>query len=213
MAASFIKVLFNVPNTMSVFRVMAAPLLAWFWLGMDWRIGGLILGTLVGLTDQLDGYVARKLNQTTELGALIDQLGDLVFESTCLVIGAVTGYLWSGWLILYLFREFVVTVIRSYVIGNGGTLPSTMLGKVKSSCIQWAFFLFFLGGILIEPGRLPEAWRLIGISPGQMLIWAGTAWIVGGLAVGIVSAAIYFKAFTAFYLKRHVANADQSRSS
>ncbi len=202
MSASFVKVLFNVPNTMSVFRVLAAPLLAWFWIGMDWRIGGLVLGTLVGLTDQLDGYVARKLNQTTELGALIDQLGDLVFESTCLIIGIVSGYLWSGWIIIYLFREFVVTVVRSYVTGHGGTLPSTMLGKVKSSCLQWAFFPFFLGGIIIQPGVIPETWRLVGVSAGQMLIWIGTAWILGGIVLGIISAAVYFKAFVRFYMER-----------
>ena len=202
MAASFSKVLFNVPNSMSVFRVLAAPLLAWFWLGMDWRIGGLVLGTVVGLTDQLDGYVARKLNQTTELGALIDQLGDLVFESTCLIIGVVSGYLWSGWLIIYLFREFVVNVIRSYVIGHGGALPSTMLGKVKSSCLQWGFFPLFLGGILLQPGRVPDTWRLVGISAGQILVWLVTGWIVAGLVLGIISAVMYFKAFTAFYVSR-----------
>ena len=202
MAASFTKVLFNVPNTMSVFRVLAAPLLAWFWIAMDWRIGGLIIGTLVGLTDQLDGYVARKLNQTTELGALIDQLGDLVFESTCLLIGVLSGYLWAGWLIIYLFREFTVTVIRSYVTGHGGTLPSTMIGKVKSSCIQWAFFLVFLGGILLQPGRVPETWRLVGIPAGQILIWIGAMWIIAGIALGILSAVMYFKAFAAFYVTR-----------
>jgi CDP-diacylglycerol--glycerol-3-phosphate 3-phosphatidyltransferase len=171
MALSFTKVLFNVPNTMSVFRVLTAPLLALFWLGLDWRIAALALGIVSGLTDQLDGYAARKLNQTTELGALIDQLGDLVFESICLLIGVLSGYLWSGLLIIYLFREFVVTVVRSYVIGHGGSLPSTMLGKVKSSCIQWAFIHIFLGGIFLMPGRIPSTMNLAGFSPGQLNVW------------------------------------------
>ena len=170
---------------MSVFRVVAAPLLALFWMGLDWRAAGLALGAIVGITDQLDGYVARKLNQTTELGGLIDQLGDLVFESTCLIIGVVTGYLWSGWLILYLFREFTVTVVRSYMLANGGSLPSLMLGKIKSSCLQWAFFIFFLGGILMDPVQLPERYDLIGISPGQLMIWMSTAWIIAGIQLAM----------------------------
>lgn len=187
---------------MSIFRVVAAPLLALFWLGFDWRVAGLALGTAVGITDQLDGYVARKLCQTTELGGLIDQLGDLIFEATCLVIGVVSGYLWSGWLIIYLLREFTVTVIRSYVTSNGGTLPSTMHGKVKSSCLQWAFFVFFLGGIVIQPGAVPDSWNMVGIAPGQLLIWVATGWIIAGLVIGIISAVIYFKAFAAFYSSR-----------
>lgn len=202
MSVTFAKELFNIPNTMSVFRVLAAPLLAWLWLGQDWRIAGLALGTVVGLTDQLDGYVARKLNQITELGGLIDQLGDLVFESTCLLIGIISGHLWAGWLIIYLFREFTVVVIRSYVVGHGGTLPSTMIGKVKSSCLQWAFFVLFLGSILMEPGRLPDSWHLVGVSPGQMLIFVAVAWIFIGLVLSLISAVMYSKAFAEFYTHR-----------
>ncbi|MBW2277269.1 MAG: CDP-alcohol phosphatidyltransferase family protein, partial [Deltaproteobacteria bacterium] len=73
----FIKDLLTVPNAMSIFRLLTAPLLAVFWLGLDWRVTGLIIGTLSGVTDLLDGIVARKLKQVTDLGALIDQLGDL----------------------------------------------------------------------------------------------------------------------------------------
>ena len=184
---------------MSLFRVVAAPFLAVLWVGLDWRVAGLCLGTLIGITDQLDGYVARRLRQTTDLGALIDQLGDLVFESTCIIIALLSGYLWSGWLVIYLLREFTVTVIRSYVIGHGGELPSTTLGKVKSGCIQWAMFGIFLGGILSQPGVVPASWSMVGVSPGRMIIWLADAWIVAGIAVGIVGAAVYFRSFIQFY--------------
>jgi cardiolipin synthase len=184
---------------MSLFRVVATPLLAILWLVLDWRIAALALGTIVGITDQLDGWVARKLNQTTELGALIDQLGDLLFESTCLIIGVSMGEVWSGWLIIYLFREFTVTVVRAYVLSNGGHLPSVSFGKVKSSCIQWAFFLLFLGSILLQPEVVPEAWTMIGIHPGRFIIWVALFWILVGIAIGLIAAAIYIRAFIDFY--------------
>lgn len=187
---------------MSLLRILAAPLLALMWLGLDWKVAGLTLGTILGITDLLDGVVARKLNQITELGALLDQLGDLIFESTALIIAVLMGEMWSGILILYLAREFLVMVIRSYTLGHGGSLPSSVLGKAKSSCLQWAFFLFFLGGIVLDPGTIPDSWTMVGIHPGRMLLWVALTAILAGITVGLISAWIYLKAFVAFYVSR-----------
>ena len=195
----FFSDLRTIPNLLSMSRLVMAPLLAVFWLGLDWLAAGLALGTIIGITDLLDGVVARKLGQITELGGLIDQLGDLVFESTCLIIATLTGELWVGLLIIYLFREFTVMVIRSYMVGKGGTLPSGTVGKGKSSCLQWAFFFFFLGAILLQPGTLPEAWTMVGVSPGRMLIWTATGSILAGLTLGLISGWTYLKAFADFY--------------
>ncbi len=205
MAKSFKQELFNIPNTISLFRVFAAPMVAFLWLSLDCPVAGFILGILSGLTDQLDGYLARKLKQTSELGALIDQAGDLIFESTCILIGIVSGYLWYGLLIIYLFREFIVTAVRSYIAKNGGELPSSMLGRVKSSFIQWSFFPFFLGGILIRPGIIDETINVAGFSPGEVLIGSGTLGISIGLFLGIISAVAYLKGFVNFYVKRQEA--------
>ena len=185
---------------MSLFRILGTPVLAYFWLGLDWRVAGLVLGTVIGLTDMVDGMVARKLGQITDLGALLDQLGDLVFESTSLILAVMMGELWVGWLILYLTREFTVMVIRSYVLGNGGSLPSTVLGKAKSSFLQWAFFLFFLGVIVLRPGTIPGSWTMVGISPGQIILSIGHASILLGIGLGIMSGWSYLKAFATFYV-------------
>ena len=199
----FIKDLLNLPNTISLSRVFFAPLLALFWLGFEWYVAGLVLGIVIGLTDLIDGVIARKLNKITELGALIDQLGDLIFESTCLIIAAVSGEMWTGLLIIYLVREFTVMVIRSYVLGHGGELPSSVWGKGKSSCLQWAFLLFFLGLILLQPGVVPKEWSMVGVPPGRMLVWVATCSIFAGLAAGLISASTYLKAFGEFYSDRH----------
>ena len=137
---------------MSLFRVVAAPTLAFFWFVLDMHATALIIGILAGITDLLDGIVARKLNQITKLGSLIDQLGDLVFESCALLIAVMIGEFWMGWLIIYLFREFTVTVIRSYVHSQGGKMPSSNLGRAESSLLGYAFFLLFFGAILNMPG-------------------------------------------------------------
>jgi CDP-diacylglycerol--glycerol-3-phosphate 3-phosphatidyltransferase len=198
----FVKDLLNVPNTMSLVRLMAAPTLAFFWFVMDMPVVSLIVGTAAGITDLFDGLIARKLGQVTDLGALIDQLGDLVFESCCLLLAVMLGELWSGWLIIYLFREFTVTVMRTYVQSHGGTLPSSTLGKAKSSLLQYAFFLLFLGVILLLPGRLPADWTLYGFGPGRALIWVALASIYAGFAISLFSGWTYLKAFARFYADR-----------
>ena len=197
-----IKDLFNVPNSISLFRLAVTPLLPFCWFVLDSPMLALIIGVVVGVTDLFDGILARKLNQITDLGALIDQLGDLVFESTALIIAVVDGQMWMGWLLLYLFREFTVTVIRTYVYSNGGTLPSSWIGKAKSSCLQWAFFLLFLGVSLSRPGAVPDDWQVAGITPGWLLIHGGMLSIITGLMVGLISGWNYIKAFAAFYIAK-----------
>lgn len=198
----FIRDLLNVPNTMSLLRLLAAPTLGFFWFYLDMRVTALTIGTVAGVTDLFDGLIARKLNQVTDLGALIDQLGDLVFESCCLLIAVMTGELWSGWLIIYLFREFTVTVMRTYVQSRGGTLPSSTLGKAKSSLFQYAFFLFYLGVILAERGVLPDSYTLYGIGPGRILIWISLGSFYTAFGVSLISGWKYLKGFAGFYAEQ-----------
>jgi len=198
----FSKDLLTVPNILSLFRVFATPVFVWLWMGLDWKVAALVLGVVCGLTDLFDGVLARKLNQVTEIGGLIDQLGDLFFESVVLVLAVLFGRLWIGWLLIYLFRELTVTVVRSWVHSQGAKLPSSMLGKAKSNFLQWSFLLFFLGVILEQPGVLPAAWTLVGVAPGTLLVWLATASILVGLAAGLVSGWRYFRAFVGFYVAK-----------
>jgi len=193
--------LLTVPNAMSIFRLVAAPSLIFFWFALDMPIVTLAVGTAAGITDLFDGIVARRLNQVTDLGALIDQLGDLIFESCCFIMAVMLGELWVGWLVIYLFREFTVTVMRTYVASRGGTLPSSTLGKAKSSLFQYAFFIFFLGAILIRPGVLPDQYVLCGITPGRILICVAIASFMVGFAISLYSGWHYLRAFSRFYVE------------
>jgi CDP-diacylglycerol--glycerol-3-phosphate 3-phosphatidyltransferase len=191
--------LLTIPNAMSIFRLVAAPSLLLFWFTLDMPVVCLVVGTAAGVTDLFDGIVARRLNQVTDLGALIDQLGDLIFESCCFIMAIMIGELWAGWLVIYLFREFTVSTMRTYVASRGGSLPSSTLGKAKSSLFQYAFFIFFLGAILIRPGVLPDAYALCGITPGRVLIWVAIASFMVGFALSLISGWHYLRAFSRFY--------------
>lgn len=197
-----LKDLLNIPNTLSLIRLFAAPMLAFIWFELERPITALIFGVVTGITDLFDGILARKLNQITDIGALIDQLGDLIFEAVCLFIGVLLTEFGMWILVVYLFREFTVSVIRTYVISHGGSLPSSWIGKAKSSLLQYGFFPFYLGVILLDPQHIDPAWTMVGISPGRMLIIIGKFSIFSGMFVSIYAAAQYIKAFAEFYAKQ-----------
>ena len=137
----------NVPNTLSLIRVCLVPIFVATLLFMrDIDIWGYIIPAVVyvitGLTDMLDGKIARKYNLVTDFGKFIDPLADkfMVLASmiTILVwmmlIGNVTVALVFVWVVLViLLRELGVTSLRLVVAGKSGiVVAASMLGKIKT---------------------------------------------------------------------------------
>lgn len=181
----------GVPNLLSTFRIVS-PFLAIGLFHAGWHFVGLATGVAGGITDLFDGYLARKMGRTTKLGALLDQLGDLIFESTLLVYGIWIGAIPLIFIFVYLFREFVVLSCRTFLALEGRTIPSRLLGKAKTSFIQYAFFFVYLGAGLGARGLAPER------VTEALLFFANHA-IGLGLILGYISGAIYVGAFLGSY--------------
>jgi cardiolipin synthase len=79
------KVVWNVPNVLTVLRVLAAPLLAYFLMRGHYDYA-LYTFVLAAITDALDGFIARHFHQYTEFGAALDPLADKLITLTCLLI-------------------------------------------------------------------------------------------------------------------------------
>ena len=137
----------NVPNTLSFIRVCLVPIFVATLLFMrNISVWGYIVPAVVyvitGLTDMLDGKIARKYNLVTDFGKFIDPLADkfMVLASmiTILVwmmlIGNVTLALVFVWVVLViLLRELGVTSLRLVVAGKSGiVVAASMLGKIKT---------------------------------------------------------------------------------
>ena len=137
----------NVPNTLSFIRVCLVPIFVAILLFMrNISVWGYIVPAVVyvitGLTDMLDGKIARKYNLVTDFGKFIDPLADkfMVLASmiTILVwmmlIGNVTLALVFVWVVLViLLRELGVTSLRLVVAGKSGiVVAASMLGKIKT---------------------------------------------------------------------------------
>ena len=79
------KVVWNVPNILTLLRVLAAPLLAYFLMRAYYDYA-LYIFAAAALTDVLDGFVARHFNRATEFGAALDPLADKLITLTCLLV-------------------------------------------------------------------------------------------------------------------------------
>ena len=118
-------------------------------IGMRW--GAAIVFIIAASTDKIDGWMARKYNQVTELGKLLDPIADKLLTLGALVVAACFnefGNMWIGWIVtgLYVVREIGITIMRFFVIDHGGkVIAASQAGKYKT-------FTLCLGlGLLLMP--------------------------------------------------------------
>jgi CDP-diacylglycerol--glycerol-3-phosphate 3-phosphatidyltransferase len=139
----------NLPNALTIFRILALPFCAYalFKNGGDddsWRIIAFTLFFIVGLSDILDGKIARSRNQITEFGKLLDPIADKAMLATASIGASILGML-SWWVtVIFLIREVAVTILRFAVIKKG-VIPASKGAKVKT------FFQSFGVGFYILP--------------------------------------------------------------
>ncbi|WP_045391920.1 CDP-diacylglycerol--glycerol-3-phosphate 3-phosphatidyltransferase [Falsirhodobacter sp. alg1] len=141
----------NLPNILTVLRLIAAPGVAIMFLYFhrpwaDWAALTLFVGAAV--TDWFDGYLARLWKQESNFGRMLDPIADKAMVVIALVI--ITGY--SGmnpWLILpttvILFREVFVSGLREFLGARAGLLRVTKLAKLKTTAQMVAIAVLFLG--------------------------------------------------------------------
>jgi CDP-diacylglycerol--glycerol-3-phosphate 3-phosphatidyltransferase len=153
-------------NQVTIARLVALPVLPICLYGDErTRIFGVFVGTLIGITDALDGWLARKQGPTV-LGSLLDPVADKVFIVVCYTPFAAIGGMpwWVGAAILS--RELGVTVLRSSLELVGRRLPSGVVAKTKTWVQMIGFALLVLIPILAARGRLAA---LFGIPLGVLL--------------------------------------------
>ena len=141
------KTALNVPNTLSMIRVLLVPafvLTIIFMRDMDilGRIIPAVIFVITGFTDMLDGKIARKYNLVTDFGKFIDPLADkfmvigsqIAILAYMLLIGEETlGIVFTFVVLIILLRELGVTSLRLVVAGKSGiVVAASMLGKIKT---------------------------------------------------------------------------------
>jgi CDP-diacylglycerol--glycerol-3-phosphate 3-phosphatidyltransferase len=186
MSASIRADLRTVPNVITILRIVLLCLGVGVYFYVSNAVG-IALAILAGVTDYLDGYLARRMKQVTRLGEILDQFCDLCFESFIIIIATLQGFFASYIIFLYLFREFWVTCIRRVMAQAHINIPSSLAGKAKTNLIMWGFFPTFLSVSNLIPSCEPY------------MGYAGRLIVAAGLVMGYVSALGYTKAFATGY--------------
>ena len=145
----------NLPNALTLGRIFLVPLLVVVLLtkfegpvifGVKKALLGAAIFGLASLTDWLDGYLARRRQQVTTLGQLMDPLADKLLITAALV-SLVQMDLAPAWMVaVVLGREFAVTVLRSLAHARGIIIPASPLGKFKMVSQVVAILLLILAG-------------------------------------------------------------------
>lgn len=123
---------FNVPNTLSMIRLVLAIGVGVL-IETGFHMAAMITFVIAASTDFVDGWWARKFNQVTKLGRILDPFVDKIIITAALVaLVGVPGSQVAAWMVTVIIgREFLVTSIRAMVEGKGGDFSARWLGKVK----------------------------------------------------------------------------------
>ena len=183
----FVADLTTAPNLITLSRIALVLVAAgMFFVGLERP--GMVVAVVGGLTDYLDGWLARRTGQVTRLGELLDQFCDIFFESLVLYLAIARYQFLPPWVLtVYLGREFWVTTVRRFMAGHQLDIPSSFAGKLKTNFVMWGFLPTYLSIERILPAAEPA------------LRYVGQGAIATGILLGYVSAWDYTRQLVVAY--------------
>jgi cardiolipin synthase len=163
----------TVPNALSLLRLLGVPLFLWLLLGPHADGWAVLVLALSGFTDWADGVLARRLNQRSDVGALLDPLADRLYILATLA-GLVLRHIIPPWLAVVIIGRDLVVGVALVVLRRHGYAPPEVhyLGKAATFCLLYAFPLLLLGA------HTGPGWRTVS-DIAAPIAWAFTTWGVG----------------------------------
>lgn len=179
------KLQLNIANQLTIIRIVAIPLyLLVLYINKDWsNVAATIIFILAGVSDFLDGYIARKYNMITDLGKILDPIADKILVAAALIalIDLDRLYWWIA--VIMLARDFTMEALRNLAASKGIIIAAGIWGKLKTT-----FQMVAIGMISFKNVWLGINWYILG----QVLMYIA-------LVLSIYSAFVYFRD----YFKNH----------
>ena len=171
----------NLPNLLTLGRILAIPVICWLLVagGAELRWVAFALYVAAAVTDWLDGYLARKLNQGSPLGRMLDPIADKLLVLALLIVFAFTRD-FSAWdlipAIAIIIREVLVSGLREYLGPRNVVVHVTPLAKWKTT-VQ----LVALAIVVLEP-LVPALAIVSDVAlwiAGLLTVWSGAQYFAG----------------------------------
>lgn len=171
----------TLPNLLTVLRIALVPVFTVVLVvGAD-RVGLRLLAVglfvVAAATDQLDGWLARRWDQVTDVGKILDPIADKLLMGSALVVLSALGELWWWVTVVIVVREVGITVMRFFLL-RYAVLPASRGGKLKTVLQSAAIGLF-----LLPLDHLP-----------LVVTWAAWVTMAAALVVTVVTGADYVRA-------------------
>lgn len=178
----------KIPNLLTLLRIILIPIfvLVYYLPFKEAHQVAAALFALAAVTDWLDGYLARKLEQTSPFGAFLDPVADKLIVAAALVL-IVDAYSRSmpQWPLLTVLpaiviigREIVISALREWMaeVGKRAQVAVSMIGKIKTTLQMMAILV------------------MVGFEPGTTLGWLGVATLYGATLLTFYSMVVYLRA-------------------
>ena len=167
----------TIPNVLTMIRLLLVPVfvVVYFRTSAEPKYAALAIFAAASLTDMLDGYLARKLNQITDFGKLFDPLADKLMVLSALVCQAVTGvFPWAA-VIVVACKELVMVLGGLFMLSRDVVVYSNIVGKAAQVCFILSLILSFFLVPLAEWGTrldLILLWITVGLAVLAMVVYA-----------------------------------------
>ena len=174
--------LLNIPNALTALRALGVPVFLYLFLVAEEPIASFVVIALGGITDYLDGKVARALNQTSDFGAKFDPTVDRLYIATVIIALAIKDYLPWSLVVAILARDLILFLVIIYQKLRGiPFFEVSFLGKAATFNLLYAFpFLLLEEVSVIGPWCFAAGWSFAiwGIS---LYFYTGIQYLVKGL--------------------------------
>ena len=160
----------NLPNRLTLLRIILVPICL-ILAGLGYYLWAAAVFFVAGLTDLLDGYLARKKQLITDFGKFADPIADKILVLSMSIMLVYKGFL-PVWLpIILVFRELAVDGLRLIALQQGKVVAAGWSGKVKTTCqmILIIYVLVFQGGTFMLPASILVA--ALTVYSGAEYFW------------------------------------------
>lgn len=192
-----------IPNVLTVIRFCLIPVIV-ILLGKGNYIGAIITFTISGITDILDGTIARKFNLISDFGKLMDPLADKATQISMLIVLALKKLI-PLWIILVVtIKEFLMVCGASFLYGKELVVSSKWYGKA-ATVLFYIAIVFTLVLKQLEPSNLAS--QPVGYSAPPLILYMDKPFYYIAVLMTVFSFVMYIKAFfVQGYLKKQVNN-------